>query len=61
MKSKQKLLNQAARTLVRKMIEKDSEGWPPDSQFGFYQPTRPQKKSPIAHSKSAAVKAPENS
>lgn len=61
MKSKQNLLNQAAKTIARKMIEKDSEGWPPDSPCGFYQPVRPQGKTSIAHSKSAAVKAPENS
>ncbi len=61
MKSKQELLNQAAKTLARKMIEKDSEGWPPDSPCGFYQPVRPQEKSSVARKISAAVKAPENS
>ncbi len=61
MKSKQKLLNQMAKTLACKMIEKDSDGWPPYSQWNFYQPVRPQEKPTTAHRKSASVKALEKS
>lgn len=45
MKTKQELLNQAAKRLTQKMIRADSEGWPPDSLVGFYQPVRPQKRA----------------
>lgn len=44
MKTKQKLVNQVAKRLTHKMIRADSEGWPPDSPYGFYQPVRPQKR-----------------
>lgn len=45
MKTKQELLNQAAKRLTQKMIRADSEGWPPDSLIGFYQPVRPQERA----------------
>lgn len=48
MKSKQTLLNQAAQTLARRMIEKDSNGWPPYSPYGFFQPVRPQERPSMA-------------
>lgn len=48
MKTKQALLNQLAKRLTQKMIRADSEGWPPDSPIGFYQPVRPQKREPNA-------------
>lgn len=44
MKTKQELLNQVAKSLTHKMIRADSEGWPPDSPYNFYQPVRPQKR-----------------
>lgn len=46
MKTKQEMLNHMAKKLANKMIRADSEGWPPDSTFGFYQPMRPQKRAP---------------
>lgn len=46
MKTKMEMLNQAARKLTRRMIQADSEGWPPDSPIGFYQPVRPHKHNP---------------
>lgn len=42
MKTKKEMFNQLARVLTHKMIRADSEGWPPDSALGFYQPLRPQ-------------------
>ena len=45
MKTKQELLIQAARRFTQKMIRADSEGWPPDSLVGFYQPVRPHERA----------------
>lgn len=46
MKAKQEMLNHVAKKIANKMIRADSEGWPPDCAFGFYQPVRPQKREP---------------
>ncbi len=61
MKSKQAVLNKVATSMAHKMIRKDSDGWPPYSQWNFYQPVRPQEKPTTAHRKSASVKALEKS
>ena len=48
MKSKENFTQQFAREMAQAVVKRERYGWPPDSQWGMFQPTRPEETEKIA-------------